>query len=522
MIKTSKMFNIFIFFSFVFISACSDKNSELSEFGPKSSFGYLITEEPQASVVGINILKNGGSAADAVTASFFMLSVTYPVAAGLGSGGVCIVHDSKTGTSESIDFRNLPIIEDSIIGVPRAVRALSGMQARYGNLKWSTVVLPAERVARFGFQASRSTSNISKNFSRLPGIQNFIPFVVDDKAIEEGAIIIQNDLAETLSSIRLRGGGELYFGELGKKFYTELKRYGLDVDFKMLRNFQPSWQNTKVNVTNQYTILTPYQGSNGAISSDYIIRNLIDNDEFLSADKIDKYLLLAEFSGKASFLSHLGDFSAGNTLKIGSKDLDDLVKKEDFPDLSMWKNAGHDGTTSIIATDKFGQSISCGFSMGSPFGVGKLIDRLGFSPGIAFSENKKSWLESGIDFISPLIITDKYNKEVIFIIAGTRGPSSISSVSSVVLNTLSNNSLDISINMPRIYFPVNPNEIWVESSVNDEILNKLKNKNIKYNKVLRLGNISAIFCPNSSSDLLSCEYASDPRGSGLALSGELF
>lgn len=522
MIKTSKIFKFSIFLSLIFIYSCSQTQKDLSKFTPKSSYGYLITEEPQASVVGIEVLKNGGSAADAVVASFFMLSVTYPVAAGLGSGGLCVVHDRLTGTSESIDFRNFPILKDSIIGVPRAVRALSGLQARYGKLKWSSVVLPSERVARFGFQASRSTSNIAKNFSRLPGKQNFTPFVVDDKPIRQGEVIIQNDLAETLSSIRLRGGGDLYFGELAKKFYTELKKYGLEVDFEMLRDFQPSWQNTKNSITNNYSILSPYQGSTASLSNQYIIKNLIDNDDFNNSNEINKYLLLAEFSGKASYFGYLNNFFQEKSFKIGGEEVDDSVKKSKFPDLSMWKNAGHDGTTSIVAMDKFGQSISCGFSMGSPFGIGKQINGLGFSPGLAFSDSKNNWLESGIDFISPLIITDKFNKEVIFIIAGTKGPSTVSSVSSVVLNTLSNKSLDKSINMPRIYFPFNPNEIWVESSIDDEFLKLLKINNVRYTKILKLGHINAIYCPNSSIDLLTCEYLSDPRGSGLALSGELF
>ena len=522
MFKTSKIFHFYLFFSFLFLYSCSQTQNEINKFSPKSSFGYLVTEEPQASLVGIDILKKGGSAADAVVASFFMLSVTYPVAAGLGSGGVCIVHNRLTGTSESIDFRNIPILKNSIIGVPRAVRALSGMQARYGKLKWSTVVLPSERLARFGFQASRATSNIAKNFSRLSGKQNFIPFVVDDLPINEGEIIVQNDLADTLSSIRLRGGGDLYFGDLGKKFYKELKKYGLKVNFEMLRDFQPFWQDTNNNITNKYTILSPLEGTTGTKSSEYIIRNLIDNDEFKNSNEQNKYLILAEFTGKALYSSFLDDFSSEISLQIGGEELENIINKSSLPDLSMWKNAGHDGTTSIIATDKFGQSIACVFSMGSPFGIGKQISGLGFSPGLAFSDDKTNWLESGIDFMSPLIITDNYNKEVIFIIAGTKGPSTVSSVSSVVLNTLSNNSLDKSINMPRVYFPFNPNELWLEDSINNEFIKLLKKNKISYKKLTNLGHINAIYCPNSSLDLLSCEYISDPRGSGLALSGELF
>ena len=46
-----------------------------------------------AARAGAAVLTDQGSAADAVTAMFFALSTTYPVAAGLGGGGICLVYD---------------------------------------------------------------------------------------------------------------------------------------------------------------------------------------------------------------------------------------------------------------------------------------------------------------------------------------------------------------------------------------------------------------------------------------------
>ena len=61
-----------------------------------------------------------------------------------------------------------------------------------------------------------------------------------------------------------------------------------------------------------------------------------------------------------------------------------------------------------------------------------------------------------------------------------------------------------------------------DESINNEFIKLLKKNKISYKILTNLGHINAIYCPNSSLDLLSCEYISDPRGSGLALSGELF
>ena len=60
-------------------------------------------DEPFAVKTGTAILSQGGSAADAVTAMFFAMTATYPVAAGLGGGGICLVADPVKGVQE-FDF----------------------------------------------------------------------------------------------------------------------------------------------------------------------------------------------------------------------------------------------------------------------------------------------------------------------------------------------------------------------------------------------------------------------------------
>ena len=67
------------------------------------SNGLAVGDEPFAVKTGTAILEQGGSAADAVTAMFFAMTATYPVAAGLGGGGICLVADPVKGVRE-FDF----------------------------------------------------------------------------------------------------------------------------------------------------------------------------------------------------------------------------------------------------------------------------------------------------------------------------------------------------------------------------------------------------------------------------------
>ena len=102
------------------LTACSSNPLEsLNPFkskedeGKRGTIGFVIgflggvaTDEPRATLVGRDILSSGGTAADAAVAVSMALSVTLPSSASLGAGGVCVVHDSKSNTTESLDFRS--------------------------------------------------------------------------------------------------------------------------------------------------------------------------------------------------------------------------------------------------------------------------------------------------------------------------------------------------------------------------------------------------------------------------------
>ncbi|MBO6906501.1 MAG: gamma-glutamyltransferase, partial [Parvibaculum sp.] len=60
--------------------------------------GAAIADEPSAALIARQVLVEGGYAADAGAAVYFGLSVTYPAAAGLGGGGICLVHEASAKT----------------------------------------------------------------------------------------------------------------------------------------------------------------------------------------------------------------------------------------------------------------------------------------------------------------------------------------------------------------------------------------------------------------------------------------
>src|SRR3954468_19056894 len=66
--------------------------------------GMVATVHPEASRVGVEIMKAGGNAIDSAVAVGFALAVVHPQAGNLGGGGFMLVRMAD-GTEHFLDFR---------------------------------------------------------------------------------------------------------------------------------------------------------------------------------------------------------------------------------------------------------------------------------------------------------------------------------------------------------------------------------------------------------------------------------
>ena len=204
------------------LAACAEEKPLEGVEGIVRGFaGGVAAEEPRAALVGRQVLVSGGSAADAATAMYFTLSVTYPSAASLGGGGVCLVYDVESKKIETLRF--LPgqpanpappgTVRTAVPGNPAGFFAL---HARFGSQRWATHVSRAEQLARFGTRASRALAwDIAWARAWLqPHRQSWNILAPDGQPLKEGQFLRQIDLAGILSSLRARGPGEFYRGRL--------------------------------------------------------------------------------------------------------------------------------------------------------------------------------------------------------------------------------------------------------------------------------------------------------------------
>tara|TARA_R110000868_G_scaffold19949_1_gene85131 strand:+ start:3648 stop:5060 length:1413 start_codon:yes stop_codon:yes gene_type:complete len=209
---------------------------------PSGSFaGAVVADEPTAALIARDVLEHGGNAADAATALYFALSVTYPAAAGLGGGGVCLAREAGKPDVTSIAFLPGAAAAGGSVAVPANVRGIAMMQARFGNASWATLVSPAERLAATGYQVSRaSAAQFSEQSAKIGSSDDMARvFARDGMAFGEGDIVTQPDLAHVLSLVRARGVGGFYNGEVASKLVEGSAAKGGALTASDLQSYRP-------------------------------------------------------------------------------------------------------------------------------------------------------------------------------------------------------------------------------------------------------------------------------------------
>lgn len=134
--------------------------------------GFLITTtQAMATDVGADILKRGGSAADAAVAVQAVLGVIEPSSSGVGGGAFLLYRDAKTGKVTTYDGREVapaatkpdqflgadgkPSFDKWFggisVGVPGTMAMLALAHKDHGHLPWASLLDPAIKIAKEGF-----------------------------------------------------------------------------------------------------------------------------------------------------------------------------------------------------------------------------------------------------------------------------------------------------------------------------------------------------------------------------------
>ena len=508
------------------LAACQRGGAQVAGelYSVDNYYGGIVADEPRAALVGREILSAGGNAADAVTAAYFVMSVTMPSTAGLGGGGVCVVHrgeDDKI-SSEALDF--LPrAAAGGLVAIPGSARGMSALAARYGKLPWAQLVAPAETIAQTGEAASRALAHdVALGEKKLRADPQMAALFTraDGTMLSEGDNLRQSELAGVLGQIRAKGPNELYGGVLGQQLAASAQAMGAPLTIEDLRGFQ-----VKVSAPLQITwddqnIYLPQPPAAGGISVLQMLRAL---DKFGSKNRVafqaDASMRLT--ADRAQWMQPSGDVS---------QPADALISEEHVAQLMQGRQDGQATPASslpvpaqrvpenpfaanIVAVDKEGLGVACNFTMNALFGAGRIAQGTGIILAPAPSDNG-----FGFSALAPMIMANDNNGELYYASAASGGLAGVLAQAELFYAVVEEGvPLEAAMLRSRVYNGADPDVAYFDVSGDDNPSGALSAAGYQTEQREALGRINAIWCPGGTPTRPdSCQLRNDYRGNGLA------
>jgi gamma-glutamyltranspeptidase/glutathione hydrolase len=231
--------------------------------------GAAGTSHPFATLTAIEILKKGGSAADAAVAANACLGFLEPTSCGLGGDCYAMVWDPKQGkvvglagsgrspqalTLETARSRAkngaLPSLGAVTVSVPGALDAWWSLHQRYGKLKWAELFEPAIHLAESGAPWPQINSHYLKHnveiFTRPgSGVEETDNlrhvYAPGGRSPVEGNVFRNPDMARTYRMIAEGGRDAFYAGPIAHAIDGYFKRIGGWLSYADLERHHSEW-----------------------------------------------------------------------------------------------------------------------------------------------------------------------------------------------------------------------------------------------------------------------------------------
>ena len=182
------MKNIFLLiFSFVIISSCKTTPKDEKITGLVTNKAMVVSAREEASKIGVDILKKGGNAFDAMVATELALAIAYPYAGNIGGGGF-MVYRKNTGEIGTLDYREKAPLASSkdmfldeqnnviknkstlgamAVGIPGTVAGVFAAHKKFGSLPISDILNPVIALAKRGVIVTEKQQNRKKSINHI-------------------------------------------------------------------------------------------------------------------------------------------------------------------------------------------------------------------------------------------------------------------------------------------------------------------------------------------------------------------
>lgn len=550
----------------VFSIGCKTQNVMVQPTGLVANEAMVVSAREEASKIGIEIMKKGGNAFDAMVATELALAVAYPFAGNLGGGGF-MVYRKANGEIGSLDYREkapLAATKDMFldekgnvikgkstesplaIGVPGTIAGVFAVHEKLGSLPIEEILKPVIALAEKGVNVTK------KQEDRLGAYRDKIIKVNGDKtlfatAFKENDVIKYPALAATLKKISKNGRDEFYKGETAKILVKYLQEKGAIITLEDLAKYEAKWRTPLTFDYKDLKVISMPPPSSGGICLAEILKMIAPYDLAKmghNSTEAIQVIVEAERRAYADRSYYLGD---PDFVKIPLKALmdEDYLKQRmsnfsfekatlssDIKEGKVTYNESTE-TTHYSIVDQFGNAVSSTTTLNDGYGSKYYCDELGFflnnemddfsaKPGepnmfglVGNEANSIAPQKRMLSSMTPTIV-EKNGK--LFMVVGSPGGSTIiTSVLQTILNVYEYRlSMQEAVNAPRFHHQWLPDLITFEPNTFDtKTFETLKSKGYLINEKTTpvIGKVDAILVlPNKK-----IEGGADFRGDDKAV-----
>ncbi len=533
--------------------------------------GMVVTDEPLATHVGVEILQKGGNAVDAAVAVGFALAVTYPTAGNIGGGGFMLVRQAADNTIRAFDYRETAPFaaskdmflnlrgeadpkksreEGLAVGVPGTVAGLALALEKSGSGKFTLaeLIAPAIKLARDGFPVSAELSDsLSKSkevLARWPSTEKIF-FKPDGSILQPGDLLVQKDLADTLETIAREGPRGFYYGPVAKKIARSVESAGGIMTTEDLAQYEAVERKPLRGTYHEYDIFSMPPPSSGGVHLIQIL-NILDGFDLGplgpangQAAHIRVEAMKLAYADRAEYLGD-PDYTKVPVEGLISKQYGAALRKQIDPDRakpSKEIKAGNpipfesDHTTHYSIVDKDGNAVANTYTLNLRYGIGLVAEETGVllnnelddfaaKPGapnafglVGGAANAPGPGKRPLSTMTPAFVM-KGGKLVL--VAGSPGGSRIiTTVANVIINLIDYKmSLAEAVAAPRIHHQWMPDEVRVEPDVPPDTVWLLERRGNKVVPAAPWGAAHSILVNGKN-----LQGVADPRAAGAKAEG---
>ena len=228
--------------------------------------GMVAASQPLAVTAGLEILSQGGTAADAAVATAASLNVTEPTSTGIGGDCFALYYEAGTKQVSALNgsgrapaslslerlrregYLNspddeLPPFHPYTITVPGAAAGWADLIERHGRLSLNRVLAPAIRLAEQGFPVAPVTAyfwqrGAERQLKEAAGGQEL---TLNGRAPKAGEIFRNPGLARTFKSLVEGGKAAFYQGEIAEAIARAVQASGGCLSIEDLAAHTSTW-----------------------------------------------------------------------------------------------------------------------------------------------------------------------------------------------------------------------------------------------------------------------------------------